>query len=212
MIKRLNLQLLAEPAAGDPGGGTPPAPPEAGNPAPTAGVSFSPDQMAAIDKIASERSQRAEQSALRSYFQQQGLSDDQAAEAIKAYKESQKSKLPPEAAAQIEAADKRAAEALAQASTVLVQAEARIQASTLGIRPDRIDAVFEHAKLSEVKVKDGKVDSEGAKKALEAVLTKFPEWKVEAQQPGFRVGSDGNNKPGSDDDVLRRAFGLPPKK
>lgn len=210
MIKRLNLQLLAEPAAGDPGGGTPPA--QGGTPAPTPGATFTPEQMAAIDKIASERSQRAEQSALRSYFQQQGLTDEQAAEAIKTYKETVKSKLSPEAEAQIAAADKRAAEALAQANGVLIQAEARMQSTSLGIRPDRIDAVFEQAKLNEVKVKDGKVDADGVKKALEAVLTRFPEWKVEAQQPGFRVGGDGNNNQGPDDSAMRRAFGLPPKK
>lgn len=209
MIK-INLQLLAEPAAGDPGGSPEPTP--AATPTPPASVTFSPEQLTEIDRIATERTERASNAALKSYFQQQGLSQEQAAEAIKSYKDTQSSKLSPEAQAQIEAADKRAAEALTQASNFLIQAEARVQAAGLGIRPDRFDTVMEMAKLSDVKVKDGKVDAEAAKKALEKVLEKFPEWKVDAQQPGFRVGGDGNNKPGVDDDLMRRAFGLSPKK
>lgn len=206
MLRHINLQLLAEspPAAGDPGGSQPPAPP--------ASVSFTPEQLAEIDRIATERTERASNAALKSYFQQQGLSQEQAAEAIKTYKDTQSSKLSPEAQAQIDAANQRAAEALTQANNVLVQAEARMQASSLGIRPDRLDTVMEMAKLSEVKVKDGKVESEATKKALEKVLERFPEWKVDAQQPGFRVGGDGSSNPGPDDSVLRRAFGLPPTK
>lgn len=80
MLKKINLQLLAEPAAGDPGsGGTPPAAtPPAAAATPPASVNFTPDQLAAIDKIAVERAERASKSALTSYFQQQGMTEAQA--------------------------------------------------------------------------------------------------------------------------------------
>ena len=62
---------------------------------------------------------RAEQAALRSYFQQQGLTDEQALDAIKSYKEANKTKISPEA----------------QANAVLIRADVTIQAGTLQIRP-----------------------------------------------------------------------------
>ena len=140
------------------------------------------------------------------------MTDEQALEAIRSYKESNKTKISPEAQAQIEAADKRAAEALNQANSVLIRADATIQAGTLRIRPDRIDTVLSMATFDKVKVTDGKVDSASVKTALEGVLAKFPEWKVSKDsQPGFRIGADGNqNEIGVDESKLRQAFGLKP--
>lgn len=214
MLKHINLQLLAEPSAADPGTGTPAAP-AATSPAVSATptVTFTPDQLAEIDKMTATRTTRAEQSALQSYFQQQGLSETQAAEAIKSYKETNKSKVTPEAQALIDAANQKAADAMTQANATLIKADATIQAGTLQIRADRIDTVLSMADISKVKVTDNKVDSAAVKAAIEAVLAKFPEWKTEGTPPasGFRVGADGKTTTGSDDEALRRAFGLKPK-
>lgn len=49
---------------------------------------------AQAEEIAQARAERAERSALRSYFQQQGMSEEQVSQAIADYKEQQKKKQP----------------------------------------------------------------------------------------------------------------------
>ncbi|MDD2542539.1 MAG: hypothetical protein PHH28_16080 [Desulfuromonadaceae bacterium] len=206
---------MAEPAAGDPGsGGTPPAAtPPAATPAPSASVTFTADQLNEIDRITTERTTRASQAALKSYFQQQGMTEDQATEAIKVYKETNKSKLSPEAQAQIEAANTKATEALTQANTILIKADATVQSSALQIRADRIETVLSMADISKVKVTDGKVDSAAVKTALEAVLVKFPEWKSTTEPITNPVlPTNGGKATAGDDAALRKAMGLAPAK
>ena len=53
------------------------------NPAPTA-VTFTPEQMQEANRIAEERAQRASGAALKAYFQQQGMSEDEAKAALNA--------------------------------------------------------------------------------------------------------------------------------
>ena len=210
MLKNINLQWLAEPSAADPGtgGGQSPAEPSTS----TASVTFTAEQLAAINKIDTVRSERATRSALTSYFQQQGMTEEQATEAIKAYKEAKAKELPASAAEAVAAANKRADEALSAANQILVKADARLQAASIGARTDRIDTILAMAKLDGVKVADGSVDSAAVKAALEAVVKQFPEWKNTEPPPGFQVGSSGNTSTGADDAALRRAFGLPEKK
>lgn len=217
MLEKIDLQLLAEPGAADPGTGNPQlaatGTPPAASQTPPASVTFTPAQTEEINRIATERSQRAEQSALKSYFQQQGMTEEQATEAIKAYKEANKSKLTPEAQAQIDAANKQAADAMNQANSVLIKADATVQAAVLQIRADRLDTVMSLADISKIKVTDGKVDSAAVKTALEAVLAKFPEWKSTGEpfQNPVLPTNGGQAQPGNDD-ALRKAMGLPPKK
>ena len=221
MLKTSFMRMFAPDGAGagDPGTGAPAATPPQGTPPagsaqPPAPVTFTAAQLAEIDRITGERTSRAEQGALKSYFTQQGLSEEQAAEAIKAYKEANKAKVTPEAQALIDAANQKATEALTQANTVLIKADATVLAGTLQIRSDRVDTILGMADMSKVKVEDGKVDSAAVKAALEAVLARFPEWKTEGSTPstpGFRVGSDGGQPAGADENALRRAFGLKPR-
>jgi len=217
MLKHVNLQLLAAPGAADPGtGNTPPAAPAtppAAPATPPASVTFTADQLNEIDRITTERTTRASQAALKSYFEQQGMTADQATEAIKAYKETNKSKLSPEAQAQIEAANTKATEALKQADATLIKADATVQAGQLQIRADRLDTVLSMADISKVKVTDGKVDSAAVKAALEAVLTKFPEWKGTGEPINSPVlGTNGGKVLTGEDAALRKAMGLPPAK
>ena len=113
MLRKINLQLLAETAAGDPGsnGSSSTTPPAAAK-TPPASVTFTADQLAEIDRITTERTTRASLAELKSYFQQQGMTEDQAADAIKAYKDANKAKLTPEAQAVIDTANSKATDAL----------------------------------------------------------------------------------------------------
>ena len=62
-----------------------------GNQGSTGGGTYSYEQ---AEEIATARAQRAEQAALRSYFQQQGMTEDQVRQALADYKEKQKANQP----------------------------------------------------------------------------------------------------------------------
>ena len=62
-----------------------------GNQGSTGGGTYSYEQ---AEEIATARAQRAEQAALKSYFQQQGMTEDQVRQALADYKEKQKANHP----------------------------------------------------------------------------------------------------------------------
>lgn len=91
MRRRMNLQLFEDGAGAGPGN-------QGGNNAGSgngnqgnAGATYS---YAQAEEIASARAERAERSALKSYFQQQGMSEEQVTQAITDYKAQQKKNQP----------------------------------------------------------------------------------------------------------------------
>lgn len=96
----MNLQLFAD------GGGSDPAPAGQGNKAGTgnggqtnAGATFSFEQ---ADEIATARAQRAESAALKSFFQQQGMSEEEAKQAMNDYKANKEKQKPNVSAIELE--------------------------------------------------------------------------------------------------------------
>lgn len=80
--------------------------------------------------------------------------------------------------AEKEEAEKRAQAAQEAANQRLIHAEARVQAVTLGIKPERIAYALKLADLSGVEVDEqGNPDAAAIKSALEAVLNDLPELK-----------------------------------
>lgn len=164
-------------------------------------VTFSPEQLTEINRIADERSERARTAALKSYFEQQGLDEASAKAAMDAYKAEQAKKKTPE---QIEAeAQTKVDNALKSANSRLIDAECRVQAVALGVVADNIPGVIKLAEgLDKVKVNDdGTVDAEAVKTALNDVLTKYPAMKGAADPQSLGGGSNpppaGDKNPGS---------------
>ena len=171
-LRTVNLQLLADEAVPDgqgsgvsDGGETT---------AKTDEVKFTPEQLSEIDRIASERSQRAQNSALKSYFEQQGLSQEQAEKALNVYKEEQKKNDPAIVVKEMETKVKTA-------NRRVVETEAKIAALEFGARTDRIDSILKLADLPD------EPDAEATKKAIEKVMSSYPEWKQEDKK-AFKVG------------------------
>ena len=73
-----NIQLFAESTEETNAG-------NGGNPAQDGGNSPKTFTQADVDKIVNERTERAAKAAMKSFFQQKGLSGDEAAQAIQAY-------------------------------------------------------------------------------------------------------------------------------
>ena len=90
-----------------------------------------------------------------------------------------------------EEAERRAKEAQAAANRRIIEAEAKVQAVALGIKPERVAYALRLADLSGVEVDDnGNPDTDAIKAALEAVLKDLPELKGAAAPA--KSGADFN--------------------
>ena len=213
----MNLQLFAEPAAGQQGnqgvsGGTGTAGASGtGNGQPAgAAPQFDYEKLASL--IAGKTSV-TEDTVLKSYFKQQGLSQEEMTQAIAAFKQ-QKAATQPDANAlqgQVAEAQKQATEAQAAARQAQLESAATMMAVTLGIDTKTIPYVLKMADLSQVMGQDGKINEETLKAALNKVLEDIPALKPQAAaQAGFiQVGASGSgNQQQANDDALKAAFGL----
>ena len=142
-----------------------------------------------------------EDTVLKSYFKQQGLSKDEMDSAIAAFKK-QKAESTPDIA-QLQA-DKTKAEQQA-----LIEAKAQMIAFTLGIGAKTIPYVLKLADLSQLSL-DSK--DEDVQAVLNKVLEDVPALKPaqDASSSGFKqVGApSGGNNSSQTDEALKRAFGI----
>lgn len=137
-------------------------------------VTFTAEQMAEANRIAEERARRASGAALKSYFQQQGMSEDDAKAALDAYKAQKAAEKTPEQLAQ--EAQQTANTRIEAAKRALIRVSAQAAAVQLGVRPERVDYALKLADLSGVEVGDDMaVNQEAAVAALKAVLNDLPE-------------------------------------
>ena len=145
-----------------------------------------------------------EDTVLKSYFKQQGLSKDEMDSAIAAFKK-QKAESTPDIA-QLQA-DKTKAEQ--QALKAVIEAKAQMIAFTLGIDAKTIPYVLKLADLSQLSL-DSK--DEDVQAVLNKVLEDVPALKPaqDASSSRFQqVGApSGGNNPSQTDEALKRAFGI----
>ena len=151
-LMKLDLQHFAEPA----GGTEPPA----GGQQQTQTPPAQQTQELAIDyeklaQIVQGKQSVAEDSALRGYLKQQGLSKEQMDQAIATYKQQQAANQP-----DVNALQTQAAEAQAAAQQAQVQAAATMAAVGLGIDAKTIPYVLKMADLSHVMGQDGEINHE----------------------------------------------------
>ena len=214
----MNLQLFAEGETGGAGAGAGTSQPAAGRQpagaaaAPSAGPEGGSQGNAApgfdYDRLASliqGKQSVAEDAVLKNYFKQQGLSQDEAKQAIAAFK-AEKAKNQPD----VGALQSELTQAQKAAQDALLQSVATIAAVSLGLDPKIIPYVLKMADLGQAAGQDGKVNEETLKNALNKVLEDVPALKPQAQQAsGFQIGASGNGgQATADEDALKKAFGL----
>ncbi len=199
MTKRLfpmNLQFFAEPG-GEGAGGTPQNDPPANN-EPT----FDYEKLA--NMIAGKQT-ATEDHVLRGYFKQQGLSKEEADQAMAAFKQQKAANQPDVGAIQTQLT-----QAQTEAQQARVESAATMAAVGLGISANTIPYVLKMADLSQAVGQDGKINEETIKNALNKVLEDVPALKPQAAgTTGFQLGSPGQQgQQSATDDALKAAFGL----
>ena len=147
-----------------------------------------------------------EDTVLKSYFKQQGLSQEEMAQAIQAFKTQKAASQPDVGALQSQAAQAQAAARQAQ-----VENAAILAAVGLGIDAKTIPYLIKMTDLSQAMGQDGKVNSEAVTNSLKKSLEDVPGLKPQtASQGGFiQVGAAASgNQQQTDDAALKAAFGL----
>ncbi len=121
-----------------------------------------------------------EDTVLKNYFKQQGLSQEEATQAMQQFKEQK---------AEVEKA-------------------AILEAVGLGLDEKTIPYVLKMADLSNVTEQDGKVNAENLKNAINKVLEDVPQLKpVQELQRGFQIGGSGGEQQTAQSDQLASIFG-----
>lgn len=148
----------------------------------------------------------AEDTVLKNYFKEQGLSKEQIDEAIKNYKAKQDENKP-----DVEGLTKAAEDANREKNEALIKSEALMMCTEIGVDLKTMPYVIKMANLDEI-IEEGKINNEKLKEALTKVLEDIPQLKKseENNNNGFREigGNGGNGGQGSNDELLRKAFGL----
>lgn len=140
-----------------------------------------------LAQIIAGKQSATEDSVLKGYFRQQGLSQEEMTQAIQAFK-AQKAASQPD----VNALQTQAQTAQAEAQKAMVEKEAVLEAVQLGIDAKTIPYVLKIADLSGVVGQDGKVSSETLKKAINKVLEDIPQLKpAQEAAKGFQIGGGG---------------------
>lgn len=205
-MKKMNLQFFAEPTVGgDPGtgsvsaGAAPQTPPPTGQQAAASQVDYGKIQQMLEGTLLAK-----EETALKAYFKQQGLSEDEMKQAIAAYKQQKAASQP-----DVNALQTQMSQAQMMAQQKEVENAAILAAVGIGLDAKTIPYVLKMADLSTAMGQDGKVNEEALKTALNKVLEDIPALKPQSQQSsGFQIGASGGNQTTNNDDALKKAFGL----
>ena len=174
----------------------------------TAGVDYDKIQ-AMIDKGTTQK----ENAILKSYFEQQGMSEDDVKSAISDWK----SRKQTQAQAQTDSFNKlqESNKALQERLTQeLLNKQAFSDCLDLGIDKNTIPHVIKCADFSDAINENGEVNAEKVRASVEQVLKDVPAFKSSASEKQvFKVGISGEQDDVTEqENVLRKAFGLAPKK
>ena len=173
-----------------------------------AGVDYDKIQ-AMIDKGTTQK----ENAILKSYFEQQGMSEDDVKSAIADWK----SRKQIQAQAQTDSFNKlqESNKALQERLTQeLLNKQAFSDCLDLGIDKNTIPHVIKCADFTDAINEKGEVNAEKVRASVEQVLKDVPAFKSSAnEKQGFKVGISGEQDDVTEqENVLRKAFGLAPKK
>lgn len=204
----MNLQLFAE--GGDGGNNNQQnndnnSQNDAGN-----GFQFDYEKLA---NIVAGRQTVTEDKVLSGYFRQQGLSKEEADQAINEFKAQKAKNTPDVTTLQTNLANSNKA-----LINERVNNQAILAAVELGIETKSIPYILKLADMSEAADAEGKVDAEKVKAAINKVLEDVPALKGQGdnqqggnnnQSGGFRVGGGNNNQnEQNQEDMLRNIFGI----
>ena len=157
--------------------------------------------------------QQKENAILKSYFEQQGMSEDEIKTAIGDYKAKKQTQAQEQsnAYAQLQESNKALQAKLTQE---LLNKQAFNDCLDLGVDKNTIPYVIKSADFTDAIDEKGEVKADKVREIIEKVLDDVPAFKgTSKDDKGFKVGVSGEPDDATEqENALRKAFGLAPKK
>ena len=162
-----------------------------------------------IDKGTTQK----ENAILKSYFAQQGMTEDEIKSAIGDYKAKKQTQAQEQsnAYAKLEESNKQLQAKLTQE---LLNKQAFNDCLDLGIDKNTIPYVIKSADFNGCLDEKGEVKADKVREVIEKVLADVPAFKgTPKDEKGFKIGVGGETEEATEqENALRKAFGLAPKK
>ena len=145
-----------------------------------------------------------EDTVLKSYFKQQGLSEEEMKQAVASYKQQKAASQP-----DVNALQTQLTQAQEAAKKAAIDNAAIMEAVGMGLGAKTIPYVLKMADLSAVMGQDGKINQETLKNAINKVLEDVPQLKpVANDNRGFQIGGSGGQQNNTTEEALKAAFGI----
>ena len=165
-----------------------------------------------IEAMINKGTQQKENAILKSFFEQQGMTEDEVKTAITSYKAEQGKKAEEQknAFANMEAENEQLKAQILQNN---INAKATDIGLDMGVDKNAVAYLIKMADLSKAVNEKNEISEEEIKKAFDEVLKNVPALKAsQNSNTGFKVGADNNQAENDKTNMLRKVAGLPPLK
>ena len=165
-----------------------------------------------IEAMINKGTQQKENAILKSFFEQQGMTEDEVKTAISSYKSEQGKKAEEQktAYANMQAENEQLKAQILQNN---INAKATDIGLDMGVDKNAVAYLIKMADLSKVVNEKNEISEEAIKNAFEEVLKNVPALKASTNSNnGFKVGADSQQQENDRTNMLRKVAGLPPLK
>ena len=165
-----------------------------------------------IEAMINKGTQQKENAILKSFFEQQGMTEDEVKTAISSYKAEQGKKAEEQktAYANMQAENEQLKAQILQNN---INAKATNIGLDMGVDKNAVAYLIKMADLSKVVNEKNEISEEAIKNAFEEVLKNVPALKASTNSNnGFKVGADSQQQENDRTNMLRKVAGLPPLK
>lgn len=165
-----------------------------------------------IEAMINKGSQQKENAILKSYFEQQGMTEEEVKTAVSEYRANKQKQADEQknAYANMQAENDKLKAQILQSN---INAKATDIGLDMGVDKNAVIYLVKMADLSKAVDAKGEISEEEIKKAFEEVLKNVPALKASTNSnTGFKVGADNNQSENDKTNMLRKVAGLPPLK
>ena len=165
-----------------------------------------------IEAMINKGTQQKENAILKSFFEQQGMTEDEVKTAISSYKAEQGKKAEEQknAYANMQAENEQLKAQILQSN---INAKATDIGLDMGVDKNAVGYLIKMADLSKAVNEKNEISEEEIKNAFEEVLKNVPALKASVNSnTGFKVGADNVQQENDKTNMLRKVAGLPPLK
>lgn len=165
-----------------------------------------------IEAMINKGTQQKENAILKSFFEQQGMTEDEVKSAVLEYRANKQKQADEQknAYANMQAENEQLKAQILQSN---INAKATDIGLDMGVDKNAVGYLIKMADLSKAVNEKNEISEEAIKNAFEEVLKNVPALKASVNSnTGFKVGSDNVQNDNDKTNMLRKVAGLPPLK